>query len=311
VIATNLRAGIGEGAKSVELLVNELAQRGLVSHVLTDLDQVRSVTSELHQQGRLLAVVAAGGDGTAEAVVNRVPHSTPIAVLPLGTENLLAKFLGLTADPSRLADIICEGHSLPLDAGKVQWENGEEGHFLLMLGVGFDADVIHRLHALRCGPITHWAYAKPIWDAMRTYNYPSLHIRYLDAAGQVVRGPLVAHWAFVFNIPTYAVGLPICSDADPTDGQLDVTTFYGGSVGHGLWHLASVMIGRHRGQPCVRVDRVAGVRIESEQPVPVQMDGDPAGALPIEVRAIRNHWRVLVSATAPLLATYATRPATR
>ena len=52
--------------------------------------------------GTLRAVVAAGGDGTIRLIAKRTPPGTPLAVLPLGTENLLARYLELTADPQQI-----------------------------------------------------------------------------------------------------------------------------------------------------------------------------------------------------------------
>ena len=124
-----------------------------------------------------------------------------------------------------------------------------------MMGCGFDAEVIHRLHRARAGHITHLSYAKPILDAIRTYDYPTVKVTcHEDRDGPAVR-TITAHWVFVFNTPSYAVGLEIFPDADPFDGKLDLITFHGGSFFRGLLHLGSILLGRHRQRRSVQTAR--------------------------------------------------------
>ena len=53
--------------------------------------------------------IAAGGDGTVSTVANRTPLGTPVTVLPLGTENLLAKYLDIPPDAQQISQIIHRG----------------------------------------------------------------------------------------------------------------------------------------------------------------------------------------------------------
>jgi diacylglycerol kinase family enzyme len=181
-----------------------------------------------------------------------------------------------------------------MDAALVATPDGNERLFLLMLGCGFDAEVVGRLHAYRTGPISRWSYARPILESMRAYKYPKLSVTCYDAAGQALAEPQDARWAFVFNFPFYALGLEICNDADPRDGTLDVITFPGRTVWQGLFHLVAVLLGRHRRQRGVEVLRAARLRIAAEHPVPIQLDGDPAGHLPVDVRVLPNHWTAVI-----------------
>ena len=60
----------------------------------------------LAERGELRGVVAAGGDGTVAEIVNRVPDGVPVTVLPLGTENLLAKYLGIGREVESVGETI-------------------------------------------------------------------------------------------------------------------------------------------------------------------------------------------------------------
>ena len=298
LISANPRAGARSGSGAVQELEQALEQRDYQVEAVHDLDLLRERADAGVSEGRLRAVVAAGGDGTAAVVVNSIPVGVPLAILPLGTENLLAKYLQIPPDPERVADLICAGRTVPLDAGRA---NGRI--FLLMVGCGFDAEVVRRLHAAREGHISHLDYAKPIIDSIRNYEYPPLRV-YCDA--QAVAGnptttdfpqqnqPIDAHFAFVINLPRYAGGLSFAPDAVGTDGRLDVCTFQEGSFWSGLRYLTGVVLGQHESWDECKTARATRVRIESDGEVPFQLDGDPGGNLPVEIEVLPGRLRMVV-----------------
>jgi diacylglycerol kinase family enzyme len=247
--------------------------------------------------GELRAVVAAGGDGTARLVADRTPAGTPILVFPLGTENLLARYLEISPDPAKLAQIVADGRCVRLDAGMAGGQL-----FTLMAGCGFDADVVRRLHQSRQGHIHHWSYAKPILDAIRTYDYPELRVYYTPAGvegdgeftHETFTHEISARWVFVVNLPRYAGGLCFAPDATGSDGLLDVCTFKEGSLWYGLMYLGGVMLGQHEGMQDFCHVQTRRVRIQSAAGVPYQLDGDPGGELPIEIHCVPGRLTLMV-----------------
>jgi diacylglycerol kinase family enzyme len=182
-----------------------------------------------------------------------------------------------------LAQTIVEGASLRMDAGRA---NGRI--FLLMAGCGFDADVVERLHRKRNSQhITYWTYARPILDSIRSYRYPRLRVYCETAAGSAwTSPPRHAGWAFFVNLPCYAGGLQVAPDASGTDGQLDACTFSEGSFWHALRYLGYVALKRHRVLSDFQCSAVLRARIEADEPVPYQLDGDPGGTLPLEIEVL-------------------------
>ena len=285
IIAANPRSGSRNSEVIVDQLRIELEKRDCHPVLMTEIEQVKQRVAESIDSQTLRAVVAAGGDGTVTLLANELPEGVPLAILPLGTENLLAKYLDLTADPATLARLIDEGRTVRLDAGRA---NGKL--FLVMASCGFDADVVTRLHSTRKGHIRHWSYAKPIVNAISQYRYPTIRVRIGDG-----RSPLAGKWAFVFNVPRYAMNLPIVDDADPMDGQLDLCMFRGGNLIRGLYYLLAVITRQHRRWQETRVQRFRHIRIESDERVPFQLDGDPGGELPLEIEVQAEFLRVVVS----------------
>lgn len=292
LISVNPNAGWRNNRALVEELAHALAQYDLQGMIIDDLTELTTRAAEAHQAGKLRAIVAAGGDGTVSLIAQRTNRGMPLAVLPLGTENLLAKYLDISAKPADLARVIAAGKVLALDAGLA---NGKL--FTLMVGCGFDADVVRRMHEQRRGQIRHWSYAQPIFETVRHYSYPPFTVYYRqwdESSGQMVERSQVGRWVFVVNLPRYAGGLNFAPQANGIDGLLDVCIFEEGSLWNGLWYLSGVMLGTHTSLAGFHSFQTPAVRIEVAGSAPFQCDGDPGGELPIQVEACPSRLTMLV-----------------
>lgn len=281
VIAVNPNAGAAATHMAAEELSAALSERGYQVSIESDIDTMCEIANN---QPDLRCVVAAGGDGTIGLLANRLPPATRFSILPQGTENLLAKHLKIPFAPTAVAEMIDQGIFAQLDAGRA---NGQL--FLIMASCGFDAEVVRLVHLARDGNISHWAYAKPIIDSIRKYSYPTLSI-FCDNQ----KKPIKAKWSFVFNVPRYAMGLPIAEQADAMDGKLDLCAFRGGNLFNGMIYLLGIVLRRHRRWKDTRVEVVEKIRIEADESVPYQIDGDPGGFLPLEIEIIPKRLNINV-----------------
>jgi diacylglycerol kinase (ATP) len=281
LIAANPKSGRENRRDLIDRLVCELGRTGYEARVCWDLDEFSAEVREAELNRSLRCVVAAGGDGTAATVVERTSPETSLAILPLGTENLLAKYLGIEANPDRVAQVIDAGNIQVYDAGRA---NGRI--FLLMASVGFDSVVVEHVHRRRRGHINRWTYAWPIVKTIATYSFPRLHIHGCKKVDQ-------ASWLFVFNLPKYASGLSIAPWANGQDGLLDVCTFSGGGVWNGLYYWYHLRQGKHPHLSSFCTEAIASLTVEADSPLPYQIDGDAAGYLPLKLESIPNRLRVL------------------
>ena len=281
VIAANRKAGSGTGRLRLARFIECLEERGFHVETRYALDDTFKLAEHERRAGRLHAVVAAGGDGTLNAALNGTSPDTPLAVFALGTENLMARYLQMPCDPHAAAEVVARRRLRRFDCGRAG-----ERLFLLTLSVGFDADVVRRLSEVRTGNIGRLSYLAPIGRSLWNYRFPKLRVFATSAPnGEPARDPpAVCHWCFVQNLPAYAMRLNFTPDAVGDDGQLDYCLFERGALRHLPAYACAVARGRHRGRTDCRIGRAAGLRIESDAAdVPVQVDGDPAGTLPIEV----------------------------
>lgn len=275
-IVANANSGRGSGRERVEHLIRELSRRGLGSRVAwTPEDRVALVVEARHDRG-CRCLVAAGGDGTVAALVNECPE-VPVTVLPAGTENLFARHFGVRRAPGRVAETIAAGRVVPIDLGLAG-----RRRFTLMAGIGLDADVVTRHHLARIGragrmrPTHRAAYVEPVLRAGFGYRFPALTVQVADPGREET---LVGSLAFIFNLPRYALGLPIAPTALEDDGWLDLVVFRNAGPLQALRYLWLVFRGIHLDRPGVHHRRVRRVSVSSAAPAPVQLDGDPGGTI--------------------------------
>jgi len=256
-------------------LVRELRRHGLRPRLYSCREKLAAALKDPAKRASLRCIVAAGGDGTVGDLINRHP-GVPLAILPLGTENLFARYLGIPRSGSFVAEMIASGLTRSLDLCQLN-----EQRFSIMASFGFDAEVVHRTHSRRKGHIRKWNYVQPILQTLRKYGYPEIRL-FLDDVETPIRGRL----AVVVNLPAYAMQLPVARCASGDDGLLDLRVFERGSGFQMLRYFYKLWRGTHERLEDVHSLRAARVRVESDEPVPIQIDGDPAGFTPAEIRVL-------------------------
>ena len=274
-IQRNPTSGTGARRGVLLELIRELKRRGIRPRMFANRERMQAKLADSVACEQLVCVLAAGGDGTVGDVINRYP-GLPVATLPLGTENLLAKYLGIQQSGAQVAELIASGSRRQLDVGQL---NGRR--FTLMASCGFDAAVVHQTHANRRGNIRKWHYLPPIWNSIRKYDHPPLRI-FIDDEPQ----PRAARLLMAVNLPAYALGIPFAPQATGEDGQLDLCLFQQGSTFQMARYLGHVIAGRHQSLPDVTCLKASRVRIEADVAVPWQMDGDPAGFTPVTLEVL-------------------------
>lgn len=280
-ILVNRRAGSGNAQRLVRQLIHSLQRRQFEPHLCTELEELSRLMEDDHTQWH--CAISAGGDGTLLEVVNRT-QGVPISILPLGNENLVAKYVGLIRSGTFLAETIAEGRRYETDLASI---NGRI--FSVMASIGIDADVVHRVHRQRRGHIGKQHYVVPTFQALSNYAYPPIEVE-IENTGERLQGAMV----FVFNIPQYALNLPIAQKAHPSDGQLDVYVFQKPGMPSLLRYLWNVVRGRHLNLPDVEHRQATKVHLRADKPTPVQIDGDPAGALPVTVQILPKALTLIV-----------------
>ena len=282
-IVVNPRSGSGLKRRSLAEFRSALRAQGR-----TVVEHVTRGPGVVGGQARL--IVAWGGDGTVRELATALV-GTRVAVLPCpaGTENLLAKELRVPSHPRRLAEAVAYGRVVEFDLGMV---NGQD--FLMIMGVGFDGEVVRRLASVRRGHITHLSYFWPIWRTFWEHDYPRMRV---VADGQEVFDDYGL--AFVGNISRYAVGLRVCRDAQFDDGKLDLVVFSCQKQTALVLHAAWTLLRRHPLKGTVLYRQARRIRIETDRPVPSELDGDVGPNTPLDISVHPSRLRLLVPPQRP------------
>jgi YegS/Rv2252/BmrU family lipid kinase len=230
-------------------------------------------------------VIVAGGDGTVNAVVNALtPGRATLAVLPVGTANVLALELGITS----LADgirRIARGMTRPLAVGLVEGEDGFSRRFLLMAGIGLDGEVVR---GVRMGEKRLFKKGAYLLSALRCL-----------LAWQGGRFPLLAdgrtvecHSVIICNAARYGGNRILMPGADISEAVLDlfcITT-------ESRWSYLRLFTSLLAGRPCRAGDvtRLRATQIEVGGDRAIQLDGDYFGPAPVRVSTIAGFARIIV-----------------
>jgi len=229
------------------------------------------------------AVLVAGGDGTAALALQELAGTgVPLGIIPAGTGNDLATTVGLRElDADGAADSVIAGATRTIDLARVVGEDGATRFFGTVLASGFDSKVNDRANAMRW-PRGAARYTIAILvEFLRLRGIPyEVVLDLADGSTHRLTGDLVM--ATVGNGATYGGGIPICPDADITDGLLDVTLVRPAGRLHLLRLLPRVFRGTHPSIPEVETYRVRRARLASPG-VTAYADGDPIGPLPLTI----------------------------
>lgn len=284
------------GRVGASSLRRELTSLGAEVHLVeaTDVSETAQMTHEAVRAG-FDRVVAAGGDGTISAVTAGLAHTpVPLAIIPLGTGNVLAEEAGLKPGRWRHACKVALGNSLVrIDVGRAGGR-----YFAAMFGAGLDAQVVVDIaarHKLNYGRLAF------VGQFLQTvFSYAPVEFS-IVADGQSLR---TRAWTVVVcNTPRYAWRLHFTPSASPADGRLDTCVFGSSSRSALLIQGAMAFVAaRVIWAPTLASFRAQHIVIDASPPVPWQADGDVGGTTPVQVEVLPQALTVAVASDACPLA---------
>jgi len=293
LVIVNPVAGAGRGESVAARYVARLSESGWSLEVARTERAGHAVELASARGGNHPVVLAAGGDGTLSEVVHglmEAGHDPTVGVLPSGSASDYALNLGIGTREQALA-AVREGHSGLVDVGLAELQ-GAEGplrrHFVLTTGTGFSPRVIRvacpgmkRLFGRHCYNVAGVM-------AAATYRPPRMRWQIDDLSGE----------ERIFNVVVSLAeresgGAPMSPGARLDDGLLWVGIAAGRSSLAGLWAMRLIFSGKHTQRPGFRYASARTVRLESDPPVGVQVDGDVPGRTPTAFSIMPRRLRIL------------------
>ena len=251
-------------------------------------------------EGRQL-VIACGGDGTLNEVVNGLArqqngHRVPLALLPGGTANILAKELTLPWDIPQAAQRLVRGTVREIALGLATPVNEPEKarYFLSVAGAGPDGRITYAVDLelkAKMGIFAYW------WQGARevlNYKFPRFNVKTKD---QTIEASLV----IVGRTKHYGGPFKITTEADLYEDQFELAVLTTQSGLRYLSYLPTLWFGNLRNSEGVHFVKADTLLCEPTggEPVYAQVDGEPLSRLPVEFKIVPRALKLLIPEELP------------
>lgn len=234
-------------------------------------------------------VIAAGGDGTINEVINGLAEKEfrPIlGVLPLGTTNDFARAVNIPRDVAKACDVLCGGVAIPIDIGKAN-----DHYFVNIAGGGklteLSYDVPSKLKTM-LGQLAY--YIKGI-EMLPSLRPTKVRIEY---DGHIFSGDIMLF--LVSNTNSVGGFERLAPDARLDDGLFDVIILKATNLAEFIRLTSLAARGEHVNDPRIIYAQASRIKIESEEKMQLNIDGEYGGIMPGEIVNLRRHLRLMVPA---------------
>lgn len=276
-IVANPISGGGRARRAAPALTEALRAKGMVVElVFTEgSGDAHRLAAQL-DRSRCDVVVSVGGDGTLNEVANGLTdREIAIAMLPMGTANVLASEFRLPRRVDAVAELIAAGNTRRHATGTA---NGRR--FILFVGAGLDGAMVERVEQVRTGTLGKLKWIAPVLAVARHLPRHELEIELQDGTTRTglteVIVTRVRNYGGVFNLPR---------GIDAAEDRLHVLCFRQRSRIAWLRTAAAAAFLRGLRAPThCELLTTAALRIRAADPTPYQIDGDLGGMTPIDIR---------------------------
>lgn len=237
-------------------------------------------------------VIAAGGDGTImEAMSGLIVNerAIPLAMIPGGTANLLARAFGISLHPEEALETALAGVAVPLDVGYLP---EQDRYFALVAGAGWDAQLIGDTTRILKNRLGRFAYV-----VSGVKNLFALRRSRVDVEVDGVRHSFRAHTVMIFNIGAFpSLGIDFGRAVSPHDGTIDLAVVSAKTAG-GVARLAyQVFTRRIKNERGIATFSASHIRVDATPPLEVQVDGEPIGHTPLDAEVKPGAASIIVPA---------------
>lgn len=283
LLIVNPISGRGKGSRLAPKLAERLAALGVWTEIYTTKGPGDAQERASRVNGKTDLVLAVGGDGTLNEIINGLPRKLPLALFPVGTANVMAMELGIPRTGVEFSNLMQAGTFTEIDLIRA---NGRLGFF--SLGVGFDGMVIRELHEQRKGDISRATYIPIVARCLSRYKTPNLTVvvdgKTHEAVSQVIVANTLHYGGRTFKLS---------SSRKLDDGLYECYLFRGTGRLALLRYMLRSALGSFDAAADPAVIRGKQIEIHSKEPVPYQIDGEYGGTTPVAIEVVPKGMKIL------------------
>jgi YegS/Rv2252/BmrU family lipid kinase len=230
-------------------------------------------------------IVAAGGDGTINEVINGIDDKTSLGIIPLGTANIGAYEANINKNPSKVAEIILSGK-----IKKIHIQEANNRKFFLMTGVGYDASVVETVQSNLLLKKTLGKLLFFIISIAKLIYFKKYELKIL-ANNKIY----LANWVIVTNAKHYGGSFQLTKDTDIFEKRLITYLFINLSRFDVIKNLFKIIKKRNLEENNKVIKIISDdIFINSKSKVPIQCDGEFIGNLPLQIKNSKKTINLLV-----------------
>ncbi|WP_449538674.1 diacylglycerol kinase [Ferdinandcohnia sp. Marseille-Q9671] len=233
-------------------------------------------------------VVAAGGDGTINEVVNGLAeqeYRPTLGIIPVGTTNDFARAIGVPRNIEGACDVIVEGNSVPIDIGRVN-----DKYFINIAGGGRLTELTYEVPSKLKTMLGQLAYYLKGIEMLPSIRPTEVSIEY---DGKLYEGEIML---FLVSLTNSVGGFEkLAPDSSLNDGLFDLLILKKANLADFIKVATLAIRGEHINDPHVIYTKANRVKINPTEKMQINLDGEYGGLLPGEFVNLYKHINVLVS----------------
>ena len=284
-----------EAAKDLKLVLESLEKLGIKADVaLAKPKEKATPIAKRAVKNGYKTVIAMGGDGTLEAVMRgMVGSKVHLGIIAAGTENNIARSLGIPKDVRAACALIASDNTRKLDVGQVKTRKGRKFSFFELATVGLGAALYPEATRAAGGQLSG------VKDAVMTLLHQDISPKVfltLDDESKIEAETMLV---MASNTPAFGKKFLVAPNASLQDGLLDISVYQGFSKAELLGYYAKVMDGGYSGDGKVQRYQARKLKVKSSPRLKIMADGVELGKGTVTIKMHPGALRVIMPDKSP------------
>lgn len=280
-----------DSGENLKLVIGYLEKNGLkVDVALANPKEEATPIARRAVKDGYKIVIAMGGDGTIEAVMRGVIGSkVRLGIIPLGTENNIAKSLGISIDLEEACALIASDETAKVDMGQVKTSKGKKFIFFEMATIGLSASIFPDMSRATISKLSR------VKAAAMTFIHQEVSPQFFLTLNDESKIEVETMVVMVSNTPVFGKDFKVAPEASLQDGLLDISVYPDFSKAELLGYYAAIMDGGYSGDGKVQHYQARKLKVKTSPKLDVMADGVELGKGTVTIKVLPGTLRVITT----------------